>query len=120
MSLLAAFLGGGLGSSLRYLVGEYFKGDVFWAVLVPNLIGCALIGIMAETLLVSPRIESHIKVFFVVGLLGGYTTFSSYVMFLGAEGVSLRAASFFLLHNCLGILFFVFFAWVTRLLWMQT
>jgi len=74
--------GGFLGSVLRYwtsvnaykIFGEEFPYGTF----VVNTLGCLLIGFIAEIsenrFLVSPEI----RIFLMIGFLGGYTTFSTF------------------------------------------
>ncbi|MDP9019015.1 MAG: CrcB family protein [Candidatus Eremiobacteraeota bacterium] len=74
-------LGGALGSTLRYLVGLGLTdriGHGFpWGTLVVNLSGSFCIGIVAELALTRPfGLAPLLRVFLIVGVLGGYTTFS--------------------------------------------
>ena len=81
---LAAVAGGGaIGSVLRYLVAATLTqrlGPGFpFGTLFVNMTGCFIIGIVAE--LVQTRaleIGPFLRLFLVVGVLGGYTTFSSF------------------------------------------
>lgn len=89
-SVLWVAAGGAIGAALRYLVGGWVQtarwveeqvggGALFpWGTLVVNLSGCLAIGLLAglfqERLLVSPGL----RVFVLMGILGGYTTFSSF------------------------------------------
>lgn len=76
------FVGGGIGSVFRYLLaGWIYKiigTDFPYGTLVVNVIGCFVIGFfmtMAEDrFLISPSF----RIFFAVGLLGGFTTFSTF------------------------------------------
>jgi CrcB protein len=80
---LAAGLGGALGSIARHGVGavvaRHFGSAVPYATVVVNLVGCAAIGLLAG-LLASERLfmSPTTRVFVFVGLLGGFTTFSSF------------------------------------------
>ena len=93
--LLLVALGGALGSALRYLtallLARHYTGSIPLATLVVNLVGCFLIGLLiglcSET--------SHLRLLFITGFCGGFTTFStftaeSYTMFReGASGLAL-------------------------------
>lgn len=75
------FLGGGLGSVLRaslslWVLGR--TGDVFpWGTLAVNAFGCGLIGAVAGWIEIrSPH--GHATAFLIPGLLGGFTTFSTF------------------------------------------
>ena len=82
MSLLVIFLGGGIGAVARYsLQGVVYRvyGTSFpYGTLIVNIIGCFLIGVsmiaMEERFLVNPMLRT----FFTIGVLGGFTTFSSF------------------------------------------
>lgn len=97
--LLAVFVGGGLGSVARYLSGLVFLqrfGPGFpYGTLAVNLTGCFLIGIVAE--LAQTRAfgsGSAARVFLVAGILGGFTTFSTFAydaVTLAGEALSIPA-----------------------------
>jgi fluoride exporter len=69
---------GGLG---RYLLFEMVKARVperFWyGTVIVNLTGCFLIGVVM-TVLTERSANPNWRLLLVVGLLGGYTTFSSF------------------------------------------
>ncbi len=74
-------LGGAVGTLLRYIVGglDYrFSNGIFpVSTLVVNVTGSLLIGFLwgiVDRLAVSP----NIRIFVFIGVLGGYTTFSTY------------------------------------------
>jgi fluoride exporter len=83
-SSIAVALGGALGSLGRYWIAELFAalGIVAfpWATLFANVTGSFLIGVIATLtgpdgrLLVAPELRQ----FWMVGVCGGYTTFSSF------------------------------------------
>ena len=75
-------LAGLVGTLLRYWLSELVArqhGETFpWGTLVVNLLGCLMAGVVfflaQERLLLSPTVRTVIT----IGLLGGFTTFSSY------------------------------------------
>lgn len=80
--LIAVFLGGGIGASLRYLTGLLFIKTIglpYLATFSVNIIGCFIIGIM-YALTLKYSIPNNLKLFVMVGLLGGLTTFSSFCL----------------------------------------
>lgn len=100
-SALAVAVGGALGSLLRYWLAELFLllgvSAFPWATLVANVSGSFVIGAIATLtgpdgrLLVSPEL----RLFWMVGVCGGYTTFSSFslqTLVLAQAGDGLRAA----------------------------
>lgn len=73
---ILVFLGGGLGSLARYLLGlslpaRAFPSGTFCA----NVLGCLLIGYLAETLV---RDNAALRAFCITGFCGGFTTFSTF------------------------------------------
>lgn len=79
--LLAVFIGSGVGGVLRYLFGSGMvllagRGFPFGTLLI-NIIGSFLIGIFFEMAMSSPH-EALIRSFVMIGLLGGFTTFSTF------------------------------------------
>ena len=72
---LWVFLAGGLGCTLRYGLGLLLPASRFpWSILACNLGGCFLIGLLAG-LWARPTAW---QVGLITGLLGGFTTFSSF------------------------------------------
>src|SRR4029077_365288 len=79
------FLGGGIGSALRYGVGRValiLVGPNFPAgTLAVNVIGCVLMGVLIEWLaLRDAGIDVATKLFLMTGVLGGFTTFSAFAL----------------------------------------
>jgi len=79
---LSVGIGGGLGSIARYLVGVWVLGRLPYPLplgtLIVNVLGSFLIGLIAElAVLKAFGVTSEIRMFLVVGVLGGFTTFSS-------------------------------------------
>lgn len=78
LSLIYVFLGGGIGCTLRYLLGVLLpiqKIGYPYSTFLANLIGCLALGIFIS---VTEKSMSNQYLFFVVGLCGGLTTFSTF------------------------------------------
>ncbi|MGI5212647.1 fluoride efflux transporter CrcB [Plantactinospora sp. CA-290183] len=76
-------LGGALGSGARYgllLLWPHKPDGLPWATLVTNLAGCALIGVLMQV--TGTRLAPHrlLRPFLGTGVLGGFTTFSTYAV----------------------------------------
>lgn len=76
------FLGGGIGSVLRYLIGRltapHAGNSLFpWGTFIANTLGCLLIGALAAMLLKGCLSEDS-RLLLIVGLCGGMTTFSTF------------------------------------------
>lgn len=81
--ILLVGLGGGAGSILRYLTSLVFKkistSDFPWATLIVNITGCLLIGILIG-FFGKHLLNPNLKLLFVTGFCGGYTTFSAFAL----------------------------------------
>jgi len=83
MTWIAVAIGGALGSVARHgvnvLVGRLVHRPVPYATAAVNLAGCVVIGVLAG-LLASGRLQMSmtVRAFVFVGVLGGFTTFSSF------------------------------------------
>ncbi len=83
MHLLMVFLGGGLGSVLRYLIKILCEKNfgVFypWGTFSVNILGSLILG-FAFTVILSKvnALDTNMKLFLTVGFAGGFTTFSTF------------------------------------------
>jgi CrcB protein len=81
MSLLYVMLGGAFGSGARYLTGRatqsLFGPDFPYGTLAVNLIGGLLMGALVGALSRASNAETW-RLLLGVGVLGGFTTFSSF------------------------------------------
>jgi CrcB protein len=75
-------LGGFIGSMCRYgLHGMLYRmlGDRFpYGTLAVNVIGCFTIGLLMTAFEERWLVEPNIRLFLTVGILGGFTTFSTF------------------------------------------
>ena len=80
-SFLLVFLGGGLGSALRYLVviamNQYSKVLPFGTFTV-NILGCLLIGMILGYAQKENTLTSNQILLLATGFCGGFTTFSAF------------------------------------------
>jgi len=90
--LAAIAVGGGLGSVARYLLSAKFPaGHAFpWANFAINVSGCFLLALLMVYLLEVWPPRRLLRPF--IGLLGGYTTFSTYVGLLTGHAAALADA----------------------------
>ncbi|MBA0914927.1 MAG: fluoride efflux transporter CrcB [Nitrospira sp.] len=81
--LLLIGAGGFLGSILRYLMSGFAQSlsqsTVFpYGTLAVNMLGCLCIGFLSRLCTSSALISADTQAFLVVGILGGFTTFSAF------------------------------------------
>lgn len=110
VKLLIIFVGGGIGSVARYTLGGWVQGrtpGVFPAgTLAVNVLGCAVIGIIGAALDGRILIRPEYRLFLMIGVLGGFTTFSTFTfetLKLAMDGEFFRAAGNVVLSNALGL-----------------
>jgi fluoride exporter len=76
------FLGGGLGSALRFSVGlltlRLFGSGFPFATLAVNVLGSLLMGVVAGYFAFKGEAAQAWRLFFTTGVLGGFTTFSTF------------------------------------------
>lgn len=75
-------IGGFIGSVMRYLLGGYVQQSsksIFpYGTLTVNVIGCFVIGFLAQLVETRGLFTSEARALVFIGILGGFTTFSSF------------------------------------------
>jgi fluoride exporter len=111
VDVLGAIAAGGvLGAEARYglsLALPHAEGGWPWATLLQNVSGCLLIGILM--VVITERVQPHrlVRPFLGVGVLGGYTTFSTAtvdVLQLAVAGRPLLGLGYVVLTPVLAVL----------------
>jgi CrcB protein len=79
---LAVAIGGAVGASSRYGLDRLIERRSFavfpWSTFTINVSGCFLIGLVIAALVDRHEVPAWVRVGLVVGVLGGYTTFSTF------------------------------------------
>jgi CrcB protein len=82
IAIAAVAAGGALGSVLRYLVSSWFVARVGsalpWGTFFINVSGSLAIGMVLQLAMSRTDFSPYLRLFFATGILGGYTTFSTY------------------------------------------
>lgn len=79
--LALVFLGGGLGSSLRFILSKYlndYENGVPFGTLAANILGSFFIGIILGLALKNNSLSQNTVLFLATGFCGGFTTFSTF------------------------------------------
>ncbi|MFD9321367.1 fluoride efflux transporter FluC [Streptomyces sp. NPDC060053] len=76
-------VGGGVGAAVRYAASLWWPtqtGGFPWTTFWVNVVGCAVIGVFL--VVVTEAVTTHrlVRPFFGTGVLGGFTTFSTYAV----------------------------------------
>ena len=86
--IIAVFIGGGIGSSLRYLISKFSfisSASFPYSTFITNIIGCFILGLTLGYFLKSNNQNSLMFTFLTIGICGGFTTFSTF----SSEGLTL-------------------------------
>lgn len=95
-------LGGGVGSSIRYAIEHTWPappGGFPWATFLINVTGCFLLGVLMVFIIDVWRPHRYVRPFLAVGVLGGYTTFSTFAV----EARNLAGGGEWLLANAYAV-----------------
>ena len=103
-NILLVGLGGGVGSIGRYLLQKWvyslYPHPFPWGTLLVNVSGCFIIGLLYAMAERSSLLNLELRLLLMVGLCGGFTTFSTFAF---ENVILLRAGDFtyFLsVHTC--------------------
>ncbi|WP_299531420.1 fluoride efflux transporter CrcB [Ulvibacterium sp.] len=105
--LLLVFLGGGIGSMLRFVISRIFNNYFqyfFLGTFLVNIIGCLLIGIVLGLSFKGNYLTQNQILVLATGFCGGFTTFSAFAF----EKHSLLSSGellYFLLYTLSSIVF---------------
>ena len=119
-NVLFVGVGGFIGSVLRYLVGGYVQQisrsvDFPYGTLAVNLVGCFVIGLLSQLAEARGVFTSEARALIFIGILGGFTTFSSF----GNETINLavdRQLGLTLMNIGANVLFGLALVWLGRII----
>ncbi len=109
--LFAVAIGAGIGGVLRLLITQFVIGRfgmtaAFYATLFINVSGSFLIGVVLETAQLRSHFSPLWRSFLATGVLGGYTTFSTFsyeAFYLSSGATSLPGILYAIASVALGI-----------------
>lgn len=79
--VLLVFLGGGLGSVLRFIIGKYLNNPsngIPYGTFAANILGSLLIGIILGLAAKNNALNQSQTLLLATGFCGGFTTFSTF------------------------------------------
>ena len=120
-TVLAVGLGGGIGALARYYVAAAIQpagAACNWGIFAVNITGGLLMGIIVEASALKLNLSPEIRAFLTVGILGGYTTFSSFSLdsaLLLQKGEYVLAAAYVVGSVILSILALFAGLWLVRI-----
>ena len=125
IQILLIGIGGAIGALSRYtlsnLISKSFQTNFPLGTLGVNLLGCFLIG-LAWQFSEHYSIEKNIRLFFFVGLLGAFTTFSTFgleTLHLFKDGYMKEALLNIVLNNILGIVLVLTGIYIYKLIFIK-
>jgi fluoride exporter len=121
--LISVALGGALGSLLRYFVASAIQTPASagfpWGIFIVNITGGFAMGIITELMALKLNLSPEIRAFLTVGILGGYTTFSTFSLdsvLLLQRGAYASAAAYVIGSTVLSIAALFAGLWLVRAL----
>ena len=121
--LFAVGVGGGMGALARYYVAGWLQppGAAFnWGIFIVNITGGLLMGMIVEAGALRLNLSPELRSFLTVGILGGYTTFSTFALdsvLLLQKGQYGPAAAYIVGSVSLSILALIAGLWIIRALY---
>lgn len=110
MKYIYILVGGAAGSLLRFIISEYisakYSSDFPVGIFFVNILGALTIGFLFGYLSDNQLLDDKLRFLLFIGLLGGFTTFSSFAlenMRLIKDGLILTSLLYIMLTNVLGI-----------------
>jgi len=83
-NIFLVFIGGGLGSVIRYLIGVYLQknmsSSIPWHTLVSNILAATIVGFISALILLKPGSFEQQRLLIGVGFCGGLSTFSTFTL----------------------------------------
>ncbi len=79
--LILVFIGGGFGSTLRYVIGKYLNNPetgIPYGTFLANVLGSLLIGIILGLAAKNNALTENHTLLLATGFCGGFTTFSTF------------------------------------------
>ena len=80
-------LGGAIGSVARYLIASWVQSPAWtgfpYGIFIVNVTGGLIMGLLTEAMALKFHVSPELRAFLTTGILGGYTTFSTFSLEAG-------------------------------------
>jgi CrcB protein len=116
-------VGGGIGALIRYFLAGWLQpaGVAFnWGIFIVNITGGLVMGLIVEASALKLNLSPEMRAFITTGILGGYTTFSTFSLdsaLLLQKGEYALAAFYVIGSVVLSILALFAGLWIIRALY---
>ncbi|MBK1837756.1 fluoride efflux transporter CrcB [Azospirillum sp. YIM B02556] len=121
LSLFAVAVGGAAGSVARYVmllaIAQWIGTRFPVGTIIVNVIGCTVMGVLSELAALTWSPSPELRALLLVGVLGGFTTFSSFTLDIGvlvARDELAAAAGYFLASTLFSVVGFFAGLWAVR------
>ena len=120
--ILSVGVGGGLGALIRYFVAGWVQplgSDFNWGIFVVNITGGLVMGLVVEASALKLNLSPELRAFLTTGILGGYTTFSTFSLdsaLLIERGAYASAAAYMAGSALLSVAALFAGLWIVRVL----
>src|SRR5438445_7601799 len=121
--VFAVGVGGGLGALARYYIAGMIQSATTsfpWGIFVVNITGGLLMGVIVEASALKLNLPPDLRAFLTVGILGGYTTFSTFSLdsaLLLQKGEYAQAAAYMIGSVALSVLALFAGLWIVRMIY---
>lgn len=115
---LLIFIGGGIGSFLRYIVSKTLNSyypNFYLGTFLVNILGCFIIGLLIGLSVRNNYFSQNQLLFLATGFCGGFTTFSTFAL---ENHILLKEHSFFYMLAYMGLSVLTGFLAVAAGLWI--
>ncbi len=117
LKFFAVFIGGGLGSALRYMANCLIKSQSLHSTLLVNFVGSLVLGFIFYYFSQRLHLSEEVRLLLTVGFCGGLTTFSAFAhenYTLISQGEFLKCALYIAISVFISIIAIFLGVWLAK------